>query len=711
MPIEEKIKIGADTSGLKEIEQANRKAFSPASMREYKRAGKELERDHTLLTRKIVDLTRAMRGLDKGTEAFKDMRKELKGIQQDAKLVQSAMEAVNRAVQPRAGRGAFVAGLGQGAGLAQYIPTGPGMGARMAGAAIGGMARRGAGMAAAPFAMPGIGGISQALGGIPIVGGALGGALQQAAGYYQEAVGYERAAMAAMPYAGPGRIVRRAPGGEAVGRLRRAQLGATEARQAQVLAAQQRGPLAMAARQEEQEALERQARQRGVTRRDITRMEAQLGRMGVRRAAPGAIGRVMRAGRADPDIRRLRANVDRMVAADRASAEKGLQTADKELAAATAGARVTISRVSGLPGLRAGARLGFGPQQMIQQFAEMMQARGGVAPDVPTGAFRGAMAARVMHGVQAPLAGQFMRMGVPGAGGMGQMDLATVLQTATEQGLKGSQVVEYLKTLTDLGSRAERMGIKISEREVTRTSALLKGIGLQGLQAQRVGGGLQQAAFGLAQRGVSGPLDLLLLRAAGFRPGQGAEGYARAIGQLERPSAEMFETLIGQIVTGAAGVGGPEMQALMTKRALGKVGVTIGMRQARRFVGGYEGGELAPEVRAEYQALIERGERPGAEARMIAAGEVRMRREAPRAVEAAGLEAQRIEAGRRAARFIVGMERNAIKTSNIISNFGNDLQRLNNLVKELLDTADKWTKGGLEEIMAKIAEAIRGAFI
>jgi hypothetical protein len=95
-------------------------------------------------------------------------------------------------------RQGFVAGLAQGAGVAQYIPTGPGMLPRMAGAMVGRGARR-VGRGAMGF-MPMGGGLSTMLQALP-GGGLAAGAFEAAQGMFQEAVGFSQARLENLPYA------------------------------------------------------------------------------------------------------------------------------------------------------------------------------------------------------------------------------------------------------------------------------------------------------------------------------------------------------------------------------------------------------------------------------------------------------------------------------------------------------------------------------
>jgi len=696
------VKISADDRELKKLAQTIPQAFDKRSVKEFQQASKDVEGQLASLVRKQAELTRQLERVDRGTKAYKDLNKELRGVRREADMVSKSLGQIDRLLQrqeqqQRRARGpGFVAGMGQGLGVAQYIPTGPQMVPRMAGAMVGGALRRGAGAAAAPFAMPGIGGVAQGLSGIPIVGGFLGGALQQAAGAYQAAVGYDRAVLEALPFAG-------APPTAAAQQAARARQIARATGKVQA----QFGPGLTAARTQRAAAVQAAAGAGGLTfTGGAVPSEAAGARE--RMAAQGAGGWFLSKFMAETEREQTKRETrDRSSGALSAAAERVKNLEERKRKAMTA-ARASARGLprTGLPTLSEGAEFGLGPQQMIGFFSQMMQARGEARDDVSRSAFREAMAAKTRFGVSAQLAGAFGRMGIAGGGGqMGGMDLSTALQTAVAQGLKGSQVTEFLQELISLGQRAEKMGVKFDVREFTRMTAGLRVAGMQGLQAQRIAGGLQQAAMGVGQRGVQGPLDVIMARAAGFDPSQGAEGYARAMNKLAGGmSSEMMNNLLGMITQGAgAGGFGPEMQRLMFRRAMGKMGVQVGPGQASDLIESYRRG-----VRPDISELIERGERKGARGRLEREALQLVGREAPTARGAARLEAGRIGLGRAAAPWVQAFERNAQQSGQIINQFGKDLQNLSGYVTQAMSAVKRITEGGLEGIVEKIVAKVLG---
>jgi hypothetical protein len=694
-----KIGVNVDDRSLKKLEQTNRKAWNKAQIKEYERAAVDLETQLQSLVQKQTEISKSFEGVAKGSKQYKQLASDLKSTRREADMVARSLGQVDRLLtrqrreqqratsQGQAGRGGFVAGLGQGLGVAQYLPHGPGMAARMGGAMLGGGIRRGAGIAAAPFTMPGIGGLAQGLGGIPIVGGFLAGALQQAAGAYQSAVGYDRAAWQNIGYAGGMDAFAAGPHVQKAAMQRAAIMNQarqidTTAREEQQQAVQENMNLRLAQRAREQRAMHQKIR---------SGPGAALGALGKEGFGKGLASmpasRVYTWGQVTtPQSDALQASKDDSAIIRTAKAK-----------AARVGANIDAQ----LPGAGFGVPFGISPTQMQQMFGQFMGARGGRYGEAGAtrNDFRTVLAAQAGLGVSAGLSGQYGRLGVAGGGGQNMLGLATVLQVAVAQGLKGSQVPEYLQSLVSLGSRAEKMGVKIDVREFGRETAQLKAAGLQGLQAGRVAGGLNTAAMNLSQRGASNPMDVLLMRAAGYRPEQGAEGYASAMNTLAGGlNQHMLGSLLGEVTQGAqAGGFGPQMQSLMVRRALGKLGVQIGPKQAASILEAYRGGQV-PDI----SALMAAGERGGAAGRLQAGAAGLVGRNAPTTIGAASLEAERIGLGRGAAKWVVDFERNAIKSGQVINNFSADLQKLSAIVSTALTAAQKFTAGGLEGVIKKV---------
>jgi hypothetical protein len=687
------VRITADDRDLKKLQGTLGKVFDKRSARELAVTTKGLQDQFHKTTATVVRLTDQLLKVRAGTAAYKALSRELKGANEQARLLSRSLVQIEQLADRQqrkdrqrgdAGARSFVGGLVQGLGVAQYVPAEPGMGRRIAGAMVGGAARRGAGMAAAPFLTPGMGGISQAFAGIPIVGGALAGAVQTAAGAYSQAVGYDRQRWENLQYgrwrsASEMRDLRasraaRAAGIRGVGRE------------------MARGRLVDLSREE----LTRKVL--GVGGTGAAMLPGEEGGISGGQRLPG--GGVLLRGEGGPptwtgfggrvfeqDVAQLRERAVG-IAANAPVRERGsriIQAADERAR------RIQAARDSQLamPGAGFGVPFGMGAGQVQQAFGQFMGARGGLYTPEARGQLRGAMAARINFGIGFEQAGAFGRMGIPGGGGTGGMDLSTVLQHAFVEGLNGSQVSEYLQTMVQLGQQAERTGVKFDPSAFVRSSALLNVAGLEGLQARRVTGGMQQAAMGLSARGVSGPMDVLMMRAAGFDPSQGAEGYARAMNQLAGGlSPDMLNNLLGELTTGVRGAGfGSEMQALMLRRAMGKMGVQIGPGQASKILTSYKvsGGQLPSGV-AEIWA---EGGREGADARMRERARRRVAEGAGLTIGAAGLEVEQISVGRQAARAVREAEKNQLQASTVaLKHFGSTIDKINKSVSGAIEAFD-----------------------
>jgi len=197
-------------------------------------------------------------------------------------------------------------------------------------------------------------------------------------------------------------------------------------------------------------------------------------------------------------------------------------------------------------------------------------------------------------------------------------------------------------------------------------------------------------------------MDVIMARAAGFDPSQGAEGYARAMNKLAGGmTSEMMNNLLGAVTQGAgAGGFGPEMQRLMFRRAMGKLGVQVGPGQASDLIERYKAGG-----RPDISKLIERGERKGARGRLEREAIQLVGREAPTARGAAGLEAMRVGLGRGAAGWVQAFEKNAMQAGQVINQFSKDLLALSGMVTTAMTVAKKVTAGGLEGLIKKMVDA------
>lgn len=149
----------------------------------------------------------------------------------------------------------------------------------------------------------------------------------------------------------------------------------------------------------------------------------------------------------------------------------------------------------------------------------------GVGGRFNRGQFEQAHAAETLFGVEQGTAASLFRAQRAGRGG-GTRDpvnmLAKAIGAATAQGLDGSEINEYLEQLASMQSDAASKGLKIDTETLTSMGvALSRGLGLEGAQAGRIAGNVAGIAQGVVTQGAKGPLDIQMLRAAGFDPARG----------------------------------------------------------------------------------------------------------------------------------------------------------------------------------------------
>jgi len=658
------LKIRTDDRDIKKLKASVKDTFDPRTMRGFRDATRDVERQLVTLTREQVKLTKQLEGIEKGTKAFKDMKEQIKGVADQTKVAMSALSNLDR-MQQRGIRQAetssgrrFGQGLAQGAGVAQYIPTRPGMGAQIAGATLAGGIRRAASMAAAPFTMPGIGGLSQGLSGIPLVGGMAAGAIQQAAAAYQSTVQFDKARMQNMYFANAPQARANRRAASAASLKARAARGDIHATLQTVVSGEAPRTAASGAPQ------------------------SYAPGEGVAPYVDPFSGNALKA-----SAPKTQAGLDRSVGA--AARMKGLSARANRAEAADK--RAKAGDLTGLGSMDLGNRFGFGPTQTEGLKGQMFGARGGM---FNRGEFNQAMAAQVGFGVSMQQSGQFGRMGLEGGGGAGMGGgIAQVLQTAVAVGLSGAQVPELLGTLVGLGQAAEKQGIKLNVTEFSKMTMQLRQSGMQGLQGQRIAGGFTQAAQGLSGRGVQSPMDVLMMRAAGFKPEQGPEGFAAAKERLESPDAALMAKSFQMIGQGSKGMGSG-MGRYLSKMALQKIGVNVGQRQAGQLTGGFAGG--APDI----AGLLGKRDAQGGAAGLIRAGLANV---PGTQREAAGLESQRISVGRTAG-WIVEYEKNTMRMAATTRHFADDLKLLSGAVKAFIGFIDKLAggSGGLMKNFAQI---------
>ena len=694
------IEFRTNTQPLKKAGQEIKQAFSAAQLKSFHAATRDLERQLGTLTSTQMKLSKALTGVEKGTEAYKKLKDQIKGVREETDLVSRSMEQLDR-IQSRAarqqqalGRQAqqgrlrnFGAGAAQGAGIAQYIPSGPGMGARIAGAGVVGGVRRAAGIAAAPFTTPGVAGLAQGLAGIPLVGGFAAGALNTAAGAYQAAVGHARARHQNVFLADRSRMGRKF-------RVRRRLTEAAPVTQAResVRAAS----IGMMTTEER----ERVARSVQLWEKNNPIPPPPPERGFGSKVGQDRIKARNEWHRRRAETRKLQQKAIIGELSDKVVAAKNEVSGKSASAKGGRRSRFRTATDTGLGAIGMGTKLGFEASQVEGMKGQFFGARGG---EFNQRLFNESMAAQVRFGVSQQLAGGFARGNVAGGGGTGGASLTGFLRGAQAQGLQGTQVTEHLQTLVSLQQRAEKQGIKLDAAAFTKMSMQLKVSGLQGLQAGRVAGGMIGGMQDLSKRGATTPADMVLMRAAGFKPGGNMEDYFKAKAALESPTPGMLNKVMQSIAQGTSGAGGRFTQAGLAKSFLSRALKTdVSTQQAMNMLDAYRGGD-PPSINELLQKQKALG---GAGALMKEARKDVRGAGAGLAIGAAGLGVTQIGVGRGAAGWVQAFERSALNSAKVMNNFGGSLKQVAGWANSAMKALDALTSGDLGGILGKITGAL-----
>lgn len=743
------VKIRADARDVRAAGKAIRDAFSPMNIRQFRTAVGDTEKELKRVVGQQLALVKALKGVEAGSKAYKNLTRDLKSSREQAQALKGTIDSLRTAYgefdkassASARKRQSFTAGFAQGTGLSQYIPTGPGMGRRIAGTAAGGMARRLVGGAAAPFLTPGMGGLSTMLGSIPLLGGFASGALQAGQGMFQQAVAFHRSKLENLYWAGGPSPFER--GDRLAGGVR----GGAVSNQGVV-----RAQAELARRQQEQKwntRIQRAVSSWGTrgegadpeadrAARDLLAKsetpEAKRVRGAIRSAnaerllssmnkMPGAHAQAIGGGGFGA-ASNLPGQLKRVLNQQTLASEEAIATArdkvqeakDNLLAAGASSRWKAFQQAAGGLGTGAkmmspgfGAKYGFAPEQSQQMLGQFMGARGGVSTENAQRQADVSMAANLAFGVSMQTSGKFAKMGGFGQGA----GLAGVLKAAVEQGLKGSQVPEYLDALVGMGEESRSQGMKVRDighmmNSATQSTAILGALGVEKYQRQNMVAGLGRSAEGLAAKGVQSPSDLLMLRAAGFDPRGGAMSYIRAIKKLEGGmNPDMMVNLLQLTAQGAqdvrvTGAKGPEdlrtARAMHMSRMLGSRGVAMKIGGAEDILKAMEG-KSPEEFREFLKGFGERygggtaEERPTAEAALKTGAAGLARRGAPLAVTSAQLSVAQIGAGAKLAGVFIGLEKVGIQSVGVLGQFNKQLETVVKWMSGFVGVLDQFAAG------------------
>ena len=518
------------------------------------------------------------------SESMKTASKEAQKLRKEVRLLEQAHKGdadaqgkmvnaqqklmANQKQQQQQARGGFGQGFMQTAmpGMASmFLQRGPGMMRQAGGQMLGGMARRagrfGAGLGQAAFT--GVGGLQQALGAIPLVGGVAAGQLGAVAGHSQQALQWQQQRLQMAPFMETGMS----------GRDRR-QLGGVEQGLQGVKQSRKIADFArrMAAAPKSAELAEDPSR-------------AMMARMGM--IAPGrkkVISTFLteEEKEQDPTRRQLKIISD---------AEKQVDVREKKLLAQRREirARTPMGQIAG-----AGRELlGVGRQEAAQRTAQLFQVGGGrfTGGAGQQQQVKAAFAAQTMYGVGPEAAGGFLqagrRGGLVGGRGRGMEAMTEGIGDALRLGLEGSEITQYLQQMAQGIQQFQATGIPFNKDSISSMATEFGKAGIGGPRGAAMAGGMQQYVQGIGQRGISSGIDLMAMQAFGGFSGGGPQDYEQAILQMESmqgvgaggieagtPMGDMAKKLI-EMGGGARGGG-----ATFLRGAMGRMGVKMGMGEA-----------------------------------------------------------------------------------------------------------------------------------
>lgn len=517
---------------------------------------REASRGFRESTKEVEGFTKA---LEKAIRAFGDTA-QAKKLKEQIGDLNKEVSALRRNLD-EAGRskGAFLQGLAQGTGLGgEFVQRGPGMARQVAGRQLGKAA-------AAPGRMVGggmFGGVSGLIGSmreLPLGLGMAAVPLGHAMGMAEKAVGMQQATLQAAPFLG--------------GNLSRQFL--------------RQGPNLERARQAAQA-----SQALPVSREDIVgrmkRFPGEYGQaQGVSTTGGIQIWDEATADQASADVMMTRAE-----AAYKRSIRKQRRSRMRE------GRRRMMSGVAAA-GLQMG---GMGMQESLGFAAGLRETAGGVGA-IGGGDLRTAIGAQTAYGVGQDVSGQFLRAGrrggAVGAEGRGMDSMTDAMSRGLQLGLEGSELVDFMRQMAQGIQSFQQTGIPLNTDSISDIGQVFRAAGVQGGRLGVVAGAVQQFGRGVAARGPQGALDLMMLKAAGFKGG-GMENMLQAMTGLEKGiGGPEFSQILERLV--AAGGGGAG-STFVVQRALQQMGANVSLTRAGEIVQKVQSGTLSEEGIKEFQA-------------------------------------------------------------------------------------------------------------
>lgn len=622
---------------------ANLKRGSKEAEREIARVRAQVEQ----LTRKQLTLNKAMEGIEKGSDAWKDLDTQLRTVQSDAERVQKVFDKLQQTFKGgRERREGFIQGLGQGLApqMFGFLQRGPGMRQQMMGQFAGSQIRqtlggtyqqgRAIGGSAAMTPFLGAQAVTQAVQSIPGIGGPMAATLSRAMQQAQQAVQYEQVRQANLPYLGGMGMARQM---QRAGRRATAEARLTPERE-QYFRQQRQATRRSAALAHKGLVEGAEIAKGGTPEPDLLipmpkLLQSLVGKKQPGVEDPGFIARLVggavggrRTGPASSPEARRKLIEDQIKTARRKELYRLRDQRSKEeqdlrtRAGAQARARVQRSWLGNIGGL--GAQMGMALPEVRQFMGQVSQAGGGLGREFRSQRLLpAALGAKTMFGVQAPTIGAFLqggrRGGLVGGEGRAGEALTEAIQDGLKIGLQGSEINDYLQQIASGINAWKQTGIPMNKESLSSMARTLGTMGLGGVRGTAVAGQFQQAAANIAQTGPQTVGQLMLLEhLGGIKMGEAsAEDIENALIRLENKQftgKDMKAAITAIATAGGGGTQAESRRALMG--SLREMGVQMSWLELKGMTAPET---MTPEQKAMRERIAKQQQAGAAQAEMI----------------------------------------------------------------------------------------------
>lgn len=475
---------------------------------------------------------------DKGSTVYKGLKEHLRGVNEtihatnsEMKLLQDRFEEVQKEEKKGGIKGLVGGALVGGAAMYGYSK-----GRTMGGAVFGG-----------------VGGLQQAAGAIPIVGQVLAGQVGSLIQYAQQNIQFQKAQLEAAPYltdiAGTELLQERQRTYNAIVKRER-DLNKSK----KDLADKSASDLEDISKREIKATTEtintREANATAIKEEDpwYTRLGKFLGKL-QQASDVGQAGLVKEITRPEKLDKKLVAEARKSFALEREAinteATKQLESLSlrgSKLATAKQGARATLAETpTGIEGLySAGVRyMGLNKEEITRVFTQLLQVGGGYGTEAQEQGLRNrAFAAQTAFGIDMQTSGAFLRGGrrgglVGGRGAAGK-EFENAISTGLLMGLQGSELTQYMQDIAQGIMQFQQTGIEINYRSIASLATDIAQAGITGTRSLEMAKSMTQYTQGIGSKGITGAMDIFLLRELGGYRGGGTEEFRKARSKLER---------------------------------------------------------------------------------------------------------------------------------------------------------------------------------